>query len=114
VLLRGALIAAGIAVSQQHTAQQQLRVATVRLPITRADSLASSDPLTAMKLSLAAHRIDPSCRCHPTLPTGKVSTVRSVPHQRQPQEPGNGRHVVPNEPVTAIEQVHRSTVGPVL
>ncbi|MEO7193836.1 MAG: TIR domain-containing protein, partial [Pseudonocardiaceae bacterium] len=86
-----ALLAAGIALSQQHAAQQQLRLATARLLITQADGLAESDPLTALKLSLAAHHIDPNGETHSTLVhnltttafysstlTGHTSAVRSV------------------------------------
>ncbi len=74
VLLCGALLAAGIAVSQQHTAQEQLRVATARLLITRADGLTGSDLLTAVKLSLAADRIDPSGETHASLVTNLTTS----------------------------------------
>ncbi|MGH3772030.1 MAG: WD40 repeat domain-containing protein, partial [Pseudonocardiaceae bacterium] len=55
-----ALVAAGIALGQRHTAQQQLRLATARQLIAQADALTESDPLTALKLSLAAQHIDPT------------------------------------------------------
>jgi hypothetical protein len=67
VLLVLALLGAGIAVFAQRATQHQLRVATARLLITRADGLAGSDALTAVKLSLAAHRIDPSGESHASL-----------------------------------------------
>ncbi|MGH3869628.1 MAG: TIR domain-containing protein, partial [Pseudonocardiaceae bacterium] len=55
-----ALVAAGIALGQWHTAQQQLRLATARQLIAQADTLTESDPLTALKLSLAAQHINPT------------------------------------------------------
>ncbi|MBV9031315.1 MAG: TIR domain-containing protein, partial [Pseudonocardiales bacterium] len=69
VLLVGALLAAGIARNQQHTAQQQLQLATARLLIAQAGGLVGSDPDTAVKLSLAAHRIDSSGETHASLVT---------------------------------------------
>ncbi|MGH3684601.1 MAG: WD40 repeat domain-containing protein, partial [Pseudonocardiaceae bacterium] len=74
VLLAGALLATVIAVSQQHTAQDQLHVATARLLNTQAASLLGSDPDTALKLSLAAHRINPSGETHATLVTTLATT----------------------------------------
>ena len=62
-----ALLAAGIALSQRHTAQQQLQLATARLLIAQANGLTESDPLTALTLSLAAHHIDPSEETHASL-----------------------------------------------
>jgi energy-coupling factor transporter ATP-binding protein EcfA2 len=56
VLLCAALIAAGIAVNQQHTAQQQLRAATARQLITHADNLAGSDSLILSPTALSQHR----------------------------------------------------------
>ncbi|MGH3875318.1 MAG: WD40 repeat domain-containing protein [Pseudonocardiaceae bacterium] len=74
VLLAGALLAAVIAVGQQRTAQHQLHVATARLLITQADNLLGSDPDTALKLSLAAHRINPSGETYANLVTNLVTT----------------------------------------
>ncbi|MGH3806720.1 MAG: NACHT and WD repeat domain-containing protein, partial [Pseudonocardiaceae bacterium] len=74
VLLAGALLATVIAVSQQRTAQDQLHVATARLLITQAASLLGSDPDTALKLSLAAHRINPSGETHANLVTNLATT----------------------------------------
>jgi energy-coupling factor transporter ATP-binding protein EcfA2 len=74
LLLCGALLAAGIAVSEQHTAQQQLRAATAGQLITQANSLTGFDPLTALKLNLAAHHLDPSGETHASLVTNLTTT----------------------------------------
>ena len=74
VLLTGALLAAGIAVGQQHTAQQQLNVATARLLDTQANNLMESDADTALKLSIAAHRLNPDEETHTNLVNNLITT----------------------------------------
>ncbi|MGH3829849.1 MAG: TIR domain-containing protein [Pseudonocardiaceae bacterium] len=58
-LLIFALIGAGVAVARQHDAQHQLRIATARQLIAQADAVRSTDPRTALRLDIAAQRIDP-------------------------------------------------------
>ncbi|MGH3692991.1 MAG: WD40 repeat domain-containing protein [Pseudonocardiaceae bacterium] len=74
VLLAGALLAASIAAGQQRTAQHQLHLATARLLITQANTLIGSDPDTALKLSLAAHHLNPSGETHANLLNNLTTT----------------------------------------
>ncbi len=74
MLLAGALVALGIAVDQQHTAQQHLHLATARLLATQANTLVGSDPDTALKLSIAAHRLSPGGETHANLLTNLAAT----------------------------------------
>ncbi len=74
VLLVLALLGAGIAVIQQHTAQQQLRLATARLLLVRVGVLLESDPRTAVKLGLAAHRLSPGRETHASLVNSLTTT----------------------------------------
>jgi hypothetical protein len=75
VLLFVALMATGFAVIQQHAAQEQLRVAIARLLIARVVGPLESDPLTAVNIGLAAHRIDRSGGAHSNL-VNSVTTTR--------------------------------------
>jgi WD40 repeat protein len=59
VLLILALVAAGVAFSQQRAAVEQQRIATVRQLITQADAIRETDPRTALLLGIAAERIGP-------------------------------------------------------
>ncbi|GGM63751.1 hypothetical protein GCM10011608_56340 [Micromonospora sonchi] len=54
------IVAAVTAVRQQRNAEAQQRVVTARSLLTEAGSLASTDPRTALRLSLAAHTLRPS------------------------------------------------------
>ncbi len=74
VLLVGALVAAGIAVSQRHSAQQGLHLATARLLISQANTLLGADPDTALKLGIAAHHLNPSGETHANLLTTLATT----------------------------------------
>ncbi len=76
VLLVGALLAAGIAILQQRAAQQQLRVATAGLLLARVGGLLESDPRTAVKLGLAAHRLYPGGETR----AGLVDSLTTTPY----------------------------------
>jgi hypothetical protein len=60
VLLILAVVAAGIAVGQQRSAEEQQRIATACQLITQADAIREADPRTALLLGIAAERIHPS------------------------------------------------------
>ncbi|MER5204822.1 AAA family ATPase [Streptomyces sp. NPDC002825] len=51
--------AAVIALQQRSTAREQQRVATVRQLLTQADAALETDPRTALRLGIAAHRLHP-------------------------------------------------------
>ncbi|MGH3821895.1 MAG: TIR domain-containing protein [Pseudonocardiaceae bacterium] len=59
VLLVLALSAAGIAILQQRATQEQQRIATARLLVAQADATRDTDPRTALRLGIAAQRIQP-------------------------------------------------------
>jgi WD40 repeat protein len=60
VLLVAALVGAGIAFVQGVSARRQLATATARQLLTQADAVRYSDPRTALRLGIAARRIDDS------------------------------------------------------
>jgi len=67
VLLILALTAAGVAARQQNRAQEQSRIATARQLIAQAESTQTTDPRTALQLSLAAQHIRPGGESYATL-----------------------------------------------
>ncbi|MGQ0777561.1 MAG: nSTAND1 domain-containing NTPase [Pseudonocardiales bacterium] len=75
VLLVLALIGAGVAVVQQHRAQEQQRIATARQLVAQADTLLESDPRTALRLGVAAERIYPGDETRGSL-LGLLSTTQ--------------------------------------
>ncbi len=81
VLLVLALTAAGVAVAQrgaaenqQSEAERQRSIAVARQLVAQAEIAAPSDPQTALRLALAADRIDPSARTR----SGLVNTLLST------------------------------------
>ncbi|HWM59994.1 MAG TPA: TIR domain-containing protein [Pseudonocardia sp.] len=59
-LLALAVLAAGVAVLQLHSAEQRQRLATARLLMTQAEATVSTDPRTALQLGEAAWHLNPS------------------------------------------------------
>ncbi|HWR49430.1 MAG TPA: hypothetical protein VN327_17735 [Pseudonocardiaceae bacterium] len=74
-LLILALVAAGVAFIQRHTAQQQQQIATARQLLAQVDAARDADPRTALLLGLAAQRIHPDPQTHAGLVT-TLSTTR--------------------------------------
>lgn len=81
VLLVLAVTAAGIAAvqrqaakSQQAEAETQQRIAIARQLVAQAEIAASNDPQLALKLSIAADRVDPSARTRSSLVNTLIST----------------------------------------
>jgi hypothetical protein len=74
VLLMLALIAAGIAVTQRNTAQQQQKMAVARGLVAQADAARNTDPRTALLLGIAAHRLHNSPETQASLVTTLTST----------------------------------------
>ncbi|WP_020386515.1 TIR domain-containing protein [Kribbella catacumbae] len=81
VLLVLALTAAGIAAvqsrvaqNQQAEAESQQRIAIARQLVAQAETAGSNDPQLALKLAIAADRIDPSARTRSSLVNTLIST----------------------------------------
>ena len=73
-LLALALLAAGIALAQRQTAVRQQRIATARQLITQAEAARATDPRTALRLGIAALRIENS----PEARTSLVNTLTTT------------------------------------
>ena len=73
-LLALALVAAGIALAQRQTAVRQQRIATARQLITQAEATRATDPRTALRLGIAAQRIENS----PETQTSLVNTLTTT------------------------------------
>ncbi|MGW6194809.1 nSTAND1 domain-containing NTPase [Kribbella sp. NPDC055110] len=74
ILLALALTAAGIAAAQRNSAESERRTATVRQLIAQAEAAQTTDPRTALRLALAADRLDPSARTRWSLITTLLSS----------------------------------------
>ncbi|KAB2348460.1 nSTAND1 domain-containing NTPase [Actinomadura rudentiformis] len=58
-LIAAALVLAGLAVLQSQTARQQEKIATARELVAKAEAALETDPQTALRLNVAAQRINP-------------------------------------------------------
>lgn len=76
VLLTLVVTAAGVAVFQQHNAQNQQRLAIAQQLVAQADATRDSDPRTALQLGLAAQHIHPTTDTRASL----VNTLTATPY----------------------------------
>jgi WD40 repeat protein len=77
-LLVLALIAAGVAVWQQHRASGAQRLAIARGMVAQAERIRDQDPRLALQLGVAAEQFDDSPQTHASL----LQTLESTPHVR--------------------------------
>ncbi|MGH3685677.1 MAG: TIR domain-containing protein, partial [Pseudonocardiaceae bacterium] len=77
VLLALAVVAAGVAVFQRRTAQEQQRIATARELVAQAGTAGRTDLRTALQLSIAAQRIYPNGETQASL----ASLLTSTPYE---------------------------------
>ncbi len=75
-LLVLALIAAGVAVWQQHQASDAQRITIARSMVTQADRIRDQDPRGALQLGVAARQFDASPQTHASLQQTLESTSR--------------------------------------
>ncbi|WP_345572770.1 hypothetical protein [Nonomuraea rosea] len=81
VLLVAALVLAGVALIQSRTAEQQRdaagqqqRVATARQLVAKAEAALDTDPQTALRLGVAAHRLHPDAETYASLQKAITTT----------------------------------------
>ncbi|MFI0483485.1 hypothetical protein [Actinomadura sp. 9N215] len=77
VLTALGLVASGagvVAVQQRRTADEQQRVATARQLLAKADAALESDPVTALRLNVAAHRVHPDAETYAALQQAITTT----------------------------------------
>ncbi|SEB60503.1 NACHT and WD repeat domain-containing protein [Streptomyces sp. TLI_105] len=67
--------AAVVALQQRSTAQDQQRVATVRQLLAQADAALETDPRTALRLGIAAHRLHPDAETYAALERTLTTTA---------------------------------------
>jgi WD40 repeat protein len=73
-LLAVALVLSGVALFQGRTARDQERIATARQLVAKAEAALDSDPRTALRLNVAAHRIHPDAETYASLQTAMTTT----------------------------------------
>jgi WD40 repeat protein len=89
LLLVVALVGAGLATIQLQNSEEQRRIATARLLVTRAEGALSADPRTALQLGEAAQHL------HPDAETGSalVQLIRTSPYIGTLEQGANVRDV---------------------